>query len=63
MPFDEAQAAQMDEAARKALEELRANIDGWTARDLITWWAGWYLKAGHKRLGRILVGISKNADS
>ena len=62
MPFDEAQAAQMDEAAQKALGELRENVETWTARDLIKWWAGWYLKAGHKRLGRILVGISKNAD-
>ena len=62
MPFDEAQAAQMDEAAQKALGELRENIDSWTARDLIKWWAGWYLKAGHKRLGRILVGISKNRE-
>jgi len=62
MPFDEAQAAQMDEAAQKALGELRENIDAWTARDLIKWWAGWYLKAGHKRLGRILVGISKNRE-
>ena len=62
MPFDEAQAAQMDEAAQKALGELRENVDTWTARDLIKWWAGWYLKAGHKRLGRILVGISKNRE-
>jgi len=62
MPFDEAQAAQMDEAAQKALGELRENVDTWTARDLIKWWAGWYLKAGHKRLGRILVGISKNTE-
>jgi hypothetical protein len=34
MPFDEAQAAQMDEAARTALAELKENVDAWTARDL-----------------------------
>jgi hypothetical protein len=62
MPFDEAQAAQMDEAARTALAELKENVDAWTARDLIKWWSGWYMKAGHKRLGRILVGISTNTE-
>jgi hypothetical protein len=61
MPFDEAQARQMDEAAEKALEEIKANVDAWSARDLIKWWSQWYLKAGHKRLGRILVALSKNA--
>jgi hypothetical protein len=62
MPFDEAQARQMDEAAEQALEEIREKRADWSADDLIQWWARWYLKAGHKRLGRILVAISKNAD-
>ena len=61
MVFDEAQARQMDEAAEKALEEIKENLGAWSADDLIKWWARWYLKAGHKRLGRILVAISKNA--
>ncbi len=60
MPFDEAQARQMDEAAEKALEEIKENLGTWSADDLVKWWARWYLKAGHKRLGRILVAISKN---
>ncbi len=60
MPFDEIQARQMDEAAEKALEEIKANLGAWSAADLIQWWVKWYLKAGHKRLGRILVAISKN---
>ncbi len=60
MPFDEAQAKQMDEAAEQAYGELKQNMDGWSAGDLIGWWARWYLKAGHKRLGRMLVAISKN---
>jgi hypothetical protein len=53
---------QMDEAAEKALAKIEKYLEAWAARDLVKWWAGWYLKAGHKRLGRILVGLSKNAD-
>jgi hypothetical protein len=46
---------QMDEAAEHAAHELVEAIDRWTARDVVGWWTKWYLKAGHKRLGRILV--------
>jgi hypothetical protein len=52
----------MDEAAQAAYAELKENLDSWSANDLIGWWAKWYLKAGHKRLGRTLVAISKNRD-
>jgi hypothetical protein len=62
MPFDEAQAKQMDEAAEAAYAELKEHLSVWSAENLITWWAKWYLKAGHKRLGRTLVAISKNRD-
>jgi len=62
MPFDEDQARQFDEAAEKALAELREHMDAWSARDLAAWWARWYLKAGHKRLGRILVAQTKHRD-
>ncbi len=62
MPFDEAQARQFDEAAEKALTELHEHFESWSARDLTDWWARWYLKAGHKRLGRILVAQSKHRD-
>lgn len=62
MPFDEDQARQFDEAAEKALAELREQFETWSARDLATWWARWYLKAGHKRLGRILVAQAKHRD-
>jgi len=62
MPFDEAQAQAFDEAAEKALAELQEHFETWSARDLTSWWARWYLKAGHKRLGRILVAQSKKRD-
>lgn len=59
MPFDDAQMKKMDEAAEQAEAELREHLDGWSARELAAWWSNWYGKAGHKRLGRILVGIGK----
>ena len=62
MPFDEAHAKAFDEAAERALAELREHYENWTARDLTSWWARWYLKAGHKRLGRILVSLSRQRD-
>lgn len=50
---------EMDGAAVQAGEELNKDYANWSARDLVVWWAKWYLKAGHKRLGRILVAKSK----
>jgi hypothetical protein len=49
----------MDVAAEEAQKELMANLDHWSARALASWWAKWYLKAGHKRLGRLLVDLAK----
>ena len=46
---------QMDDAAALAEAELHKNYINWSASDLVTWWSQWYMKAGHKRLGRILV--------
>ena len=50
---------EMDHAANDAHEELIRNLDSWSARDVATWWARWYMKAGHKRLGRLLVDLAK----
>ena len=50
---------QMDEAAAQAEAELVKNVAGWSAKDLIGWWARSYMKAGHKRLGRVLVAQNK----
>ena len=60
MPEDDPMMKQMDEAAERANAELAQNLAAWSASDLIYWWAKWYTKAGHKRLGRILVTISKD---
>jgi len=59
MPVDDAAMKQMDEAAEQARIELDSNIDHLTARDVAAWWVKWYMKAGHKRLGRILVGLGR----
>ncbi|TAM79792.1 MAG: hypothetical protein EPN47_18545 [Acidobacteria bacterium] len=53
---------EMDDAASEAYDELLQNIDRWNARDVVKWWANWYMKAGHKRLGRLLVQLSKEKD-
>ena len=59
MSGDELRLKQMDEEASQANEELKQNIDQWSAKDLVKWWSIWYLKAGHKRLGRLLVKLGK----
>ena len=52
---------QMDEAAARAEEELQKNFGKWSAKDVAIWWMTWYLKAGHKRLGRALVTQGKRS--
>ena len=51
---------EMDLAAEEAAKELNP---GWTAQELAQWWAKWYLKAGHKRLGRLIVALTKKEIS
>ena len=62
MPADEGLMHQMDEAADQAKAELEQSIDNLSARDIISWWSKWYMKTGHKRLGRILVGMGKTPN-
>ena len=61
MPVDEEMMGPMDEAAAQAQAELQQYSNEWSARDMVTWWTKWYMKAGHKRLGRILVTIGKKS--
>ena len=62
MPANEELMQQMDEAAVQAREEIEKNIESLSARDVISWWSKWYLKTGHKRLGRILVAMGKTPN-
>jgi len=51
--------AEMDAAAGVAEDELQ-NIDQDTVDKMATWWLKNYMKAGHKRLGRVLVQWAKD---
>ncbi len=58
MPREEFNPAQMDAAAEVAATELRS-LDPNSVKLIANWFAKHYLKAGHKRLGRVLVAASK----
>lgn len=45
---------EMDRAAERAKAELNL-LPLYDVLTVAYWWKGWYLKAGHKRLGRILI--------
>jgi hypothetical protein len=53
---------EMDDAASTAKKELLEHLDRWSAKAVASWWAVWYLKAGHKRLGRILVDLARKSE-
>lgn len=44
----------MDEAAKKAEEQIK-NIDQETIKPIANWWKKNYMKAGHKRLAKVLL--------
>jgi len=48
----------MDNAANDAEDELHSLPDS-VVDPMADWWYRWFMKAGHKRLGRILVTIAK----
>jgi len=50
--------AEMDTAAEEAEKDL-ATLDQAAVETIAAWWAKWYMKAGHKRLGRIMVRLAK----
>lgn len=61
MPYEkkdpEVVKMEMDTAAREAQNDLTEMVDheALEKSHLLEWWEKWYRKAGHKRLGRILV--------
>ena len=59
MPANEEIMRQMDEAAEQAETELDQNLENWSAKEIIAWWSKWYMRTGHKRLGRLLVARGK----
>ena len=53
--------AGMDEAARLAKDDFDKLSDD-TKKTVSAWLRKWYLKAGYRRLGRILVGYAKEVE-
>ena len=53
--------AEMDKAAQEAEKELKAMSQHITV-PIARWWQKHYLKAGHKRLGRIMVAHAKSIE-
>jgi hypothetical protein len=47
-----------DEAAALAAVELK-KLPADQVKVVADWWAKYYMSAGHKRLGRLLVAVSK----
>jgi len=64
MPEKEAENS-FDEAAAKAREEFTKLLEGLSEEEIngvkkiLGWQKQWYLQAGHKRLGRIIVEFAK----
>jgi hypothetical protein len=53
----------MDVAAEQAAEELKEGLaSNWRAEDVAVWWVAWYMKAGHKRLGRVMLELGRVAQ-
>jgi hypothetical protein len=50
---------QMEKNALLAREEFERQLNVWRAKDVALWGKRWYMKAGYKRLGRILVDLSR----
>ena len=50
--------AEMDAAAEEAEKEL-STLDQEAVKAVAVWWSKWFMKAGHKRLGRLMVKIAK----
>lgn len=49
-PFDEAAAIAAEELKKLPQDQVKVVAD---------WWAKYYMTAGHKRLGRLLVAVAK----
>jgi len=54
---------EMDSAAERAASQLAEIAQEYQNAIIILgeWWDEWYLKAGHKRLGRVLLGQYREA--
>ena len=61
MAFTDEDRQAMDSAAVDA--ENDAGVSDETMIEVANWWKRWYLKAGHKRLARILLQYASKEES
>lgn len=63
MAWTNEDAVSMDKAGEEATVELKKMVEtqgaGLPASELMAWYAKWFMRAGHKRLGRTLVQMAK----
>ena len=59
MSFSEADKKAMDDAAIEAANDLSVSDEA--LAEVANWWNKWYLKAGHKRLARVLLQHAKKS--
>lgn len=62
MAFTQEDKDKMDMAAADA-ENDSNTVDDNSMQEVATWWRKWYIKAGHKRLARILLQYAPKEDS
>ncbi len=53
---------QMDADCLEARKDLERHLDEWQAKDVAVWCKRWYMRAGYKRLGRVLVDLAKKFE-
>ena len=61
--FTEQDRVEMDNAAADAQNDLTdSDIPGEALRVVANWWRKWVSKAGHKRLGRVLLEYADKSN-
>lgn len=61
--MNEGQQEDMDSAALQARSELNRHLAEWRTKEIAQWWRRWYMRAGHKRLGRVLLDIANQDET
>ena len=61
MAFTQEDKDEMDGAAISAEQDLEL-VSNEVLAEVAGWWSKWYLKAGHKRLARILLQYAPKED-
>ena len=61
MAFTEADKEKMDDAAVDAQNDLE-NVSDEALTEVAAWWRKWFSKAGHKRLGRVLLEFAPKGN-